>query len=114
MTNGVDTTATQLIRRSVFGVLDALVVVSENAGSVVDGITSGNSAVNSAAVASPIVTAVPTNAHPSRPRRIASSALTSATAASTARTTNQPMCSASRRRSHVHTRNTTAATAATS
>src|SRR5690554_798142 len=110
MTTGRNTAATQVMIRRVYGAEEALAVVRLYAGSMVDGSTFGNRAVNSAATASPIAPAVPAKAQPSRPARFAASPATSASAAATASSRAAPRASTS---TIVQPRNATATTAVT-
>ncbi len=101
-------TATQVITVRVYAVADAFVVVRENAASVVDGITSGNSATNSPATARAIVTKVPMNAQPSRPREAISTPPSRASGGEHEQRRAEPTAPVM---ACVHTRNTTATTA---
>src|SRR5687768_8956500 len=89
---------------SVYGVDDALVTVSPFSTARVDGSTYGYRLANRAATASPIAAAVPTNAQPSRPARLANSPPARASTATTA----SPADTAVARCASVHTRNATA------
>src|SRR5690348_7716929 len=71
---------------SVYDVAAAVLVVRLTPSARLVGITSGNSATNSPATPSAIVTKVPRNPQPSRPRAIAARPASSATAASTKNT----------------------------
>src|SRR5919202_5986448 len=70
-TTGVSRPATQVITVSVYGVDDALVTVSENAGSVVDGRTSGKRLPKSSTTAAAVTTVVSRKPRPSRRARAA-------------------------------------------
>src|SRR4051794_15128643 len=74
-------TATQVMISRLYGVEDALAVVRLLAASLLAGSTSGYSAPNNATVVATIVSAVPVNAQPSRPRWAAVTAAISARAA---------------------------------
>src|SRR5690606_22066347 len=93
----------------VYGLDEALATVSVPAGSSVDGSTFGKSAANSAATASPIAVAVPTNDQPSRRTRLKARPATRASAAATA----SPTVAGLKRRFSVQARNATASAAAT-
>ena len=108
-TRGTKITATTVMIPSVYGVDAAFVVVRLNAGSVEDGMTSGNRARNRLATASPIVSADAAKATASRRIHEAPSAASQATAARTATTVD----STSPRMAFAHSRNATATTAVT-
>src|ERR671933_405106 len=80
-TTGVSRPATQVITVSVYGVDEALVTVSENAGSVVDGSTSGKRLPKSRTTAARVTTLVSRKPSPSRRARAASVAPTRPAAA---------------------------------
>src|SRR5690242_13482333 len=75
---------------NVYAVEAASTAVSVDAGSSVDGITTGNNAANNDTTASPVATAVPVKAQPSRPNLLATRPPARATAAATA-TITEPL-----------------------
>src|SRR5687767_12699400 len=110
MTRGRLNAATQVMRFSVYGVLDAFAIVRPNAGLLLAGMTFGNSADRIVATAKTIVTAIAANDRPSRPTALNSAEAMSATAAMTAKTMITRACGASRWASTVQARNVAATT----
>ena len=77
-----------VIAFNVYGDDAASTAVSVDSGSSVDGITSGNNAVNSDTTASPMASAVPVKAQPSRRNRFATRPPANATTAAIVRITD--------------------------